>query len=72
MQDFDKYAIEHQTTTAHKKVIRMLQGSRWDRMINEDQHRQSNMLPIVQEINRNKLRWYDHLMKEEEESNRVV
>ena len=55
-------------------VIRMIQGvTRWDRKRNEDLYKQSNMLPIVQVINKNKLRWFGHVMRTEEESTlRVV
>ena len=56
------------------KVIRMIQGvARWDRKINDDLYKQSNMLPNVQVINKNKLRWFGHVMRREEESTlRVV
>ena len=56
------------------KVIRMIQGvARWDRKRNEDLYKQSNMLPNVQVINKNKLRWFGHVMRREEESTlRVV
>ena len=44
-----------------------------DRKRNEDLHKQSNMLSIVQVINKNKLRWFGHVMRREEESTlRVV
>ena len=60
--------LEQQITTANMKVIRIIQGvTRWDRTINEDLYKQSNMLPIVQVINKNKLRWFGHVMKKEEE-----
>ena len=66
--------LEQQITTADMKVIRMIQGvTRWDRKRNEDLYKQSNMLPIVQVINKNKLRWFGHVMRREEESTlRVV
>ena len=36
-------------------------------------YKQSNMLPIVQVINKNKLRWFGHVMGREEDSTlRVV
>ena len=57
---------EQQITTAYMKVIRMV--TRWDRKRNEDLYKQSNMLPIVQVINKNKRRWFDHVMRREEES----
>ena len=51
--------LEQQITTADMKVIRMTQGAtRWGRKINEDLYKQSNMLSIVQVINKNKLRWF--------------
>ena len=52
----------------------MIQGvTRWDRKHNEDLYKQSNMLPIVQVINQNKLRWFGHgMMREEELTLRVV
>ena len=65
--------LELQITTADMKVIRMIQGvTRWDRKRNEDLHKQSNMLPIVQVINKNKLRWFGHVMRREEDSTLVV
>ena len=66
--------LEQQITTAYMKVIRMTQGvTRWDRKRNEDLYKQSNMLSIVQLINKNKLRWFSHVMRREEESTlRVV
>ena len=54
--------LEQQITTADMKVIRC------DRKINEDQCKQRNMLPIVQVINKNKLRWFGHVMRREEKS----
>ena len=55
-------------------VTRMIQGvTRWDRKRNEDIYKQSNMLHIVQVINKNKLGWFGHVMGREEESTlRVV
>ena len=66
--------LEQQITTADMKVIRMIQGvTRWDRKRNEDLYKQSNMLHIDQVINKNKLRWFGHVMGREEESTlRVV
>ena len=56
MLDFDK-RLEQQITTADMKVIRIIQVViRWDRKRNEDLYKQSNMLPIVQVINKNKRR----------------
>ena len=75
MLDFEmKKRLEQQITTADMKVIRMIQGvTRWDRKRNEDLSKQNNMLPIVQVINKNKLRWFGHVMRREEESTlRVV
>ena len=64
MLDFDKTA-----RTADMKVIRLIHGvSRWDRKRNENLCRQSNMLPVVQVINKNELRWFGHVMRREEES----
>ena len=61
--------LEQQITTADMKVIRMIQGvTRWDSKRNEDLYKQSNMVPIVQGINKNKLRWFGHVMRREEES----
>ena len=56
------------------KVTRTIQGvTRWDGKRNEDLYKQSNMLHIVQVINKNKLRWFGHVMGREEESTlRVV
>ena len=56
------------------KVIRMIQVfTRWDRKRQGDLCRQSNMLLIVQVINKNKLRWFGHVVRREEESTvRVV
>ena len=49
----------------------MIQGvARWDRKRNEDV--QSNMRPIVQVINKNKLRWFGHEEREEKSIPRVV
>ena len=54
---------------SNMKVIRMIQGvTRWDRNRNEDLYKQSNMLLIVQVINNNKLRWFGHVVRREEES----
>ena len=66
--------LQQQITTADMKVIRMIQWvTRWDGKRNEDLYKQSNMLPIVQVINKNKLRLFGHLMTTEEESTlRVV
>ena len=66
--------LEQQITTADMKVIRMIQGvTRWDRKRNEDIYKQSNMLSIVQVIDKNKLRWFGHVMRRAEESTlRVV
>ena len=66
--------LDQQITTADMKVIRMIQGvTRWDRKRNEDLYKPSNMLPIVQVINKNKLRWFGHAMRREEDSTlRVV
>ena len=66
--------LEQQITTADMEFIRMIQGvTIWDRKRNEDLYKQSNMLPIVQVINKNKLRWFGHVMRREEESTlRVV
>ena len=52
----------------------MVKGvTRWDRKRNEDLYQQSNMLPIDQVINKNTLRWFDHVMRREEElTQRVV
>ena len=67
MLDFEK-RLEQQITTAKMKVIRMIQGvTRWDRKRNEDLYKQSNMLAIVQVISKNKLRWFGHVMRREEE-----
>ena len=56
-----------QQITADMKVIRMIQGvTRWDRKRNEDLYKQSNMLRIVQ-VNKNKLFWFGHIMRREEE-----
>ena len=61
--------LEQQVTTADTKCIRMIQGvTRWDRKRNKELYKQSNMLPIVQVINKNKLRWFGHVMGREEES----
>ena len=69
MLDFDKKSMEHQITTADMKVIRMIRGvTRWGRNRNEDLYKQSNMLLIVQVINNNKLRWFGHVVRREEES----
>ena len=35
---------------------------------NEDMYRQINMLPIVQVVNKNKFRWFGHVMRRDEES----
>ncbi len=74
MLDFDKKSMEHQITTADMKVIRMIRGvTRWGRNRNEDLYKQSNMLTIVQVINKNKLRRFGHVMRSEEDSTlRVV
>ena len=66
--------LEQRITTADMKVIRMIQGvTRWDRKRNEDLYKQSNMLPNVQLISKNKLRWFGHAMPREDESTlRVV
>ena len=66
--------LEQQITTADMKVIRLIQWvTRWDRKRNEDLYKQSNMLPIVQVINKNKLLRFGHVMMGEEESTlRVV
>ena len=66
--------LEQQITTADMKVIRMIQGvTRWDGKRYEDLYKQSNMLHIVQVINKNKLRWFGHVTEREEESTmRVV
>ena len=46
--------------------------TRWDGKRNEDLYKQSNM-HIVEVINKNKLRWFGHVMGREEESTlRVV
>ena len=61
--------LEQQITTAERKVINMIQGvTRWVRKRNEDLCRQNNMQPIVQVINKNKLRSFGHVMRREEES----
>ena len=76
MLDFVTKRLEQQITTADMKVIRIIQGvTRWDRKRNEDKqkYKQSNMLPFVQVINNNKLRWFGHVMRREEDSTlRVV
>ena len=56
------------------KVTRIIQWvTKWDGKRNEDLYKQSNMLHIVQVINKNKLRWFGHVMGREEESTlRVV
>ena len=65
--------LEQQITTADMKVIRMIQGvTRWDGKINEDLYTQNNMLHIVQVITKNKLRWFGHVMRREEESALMV
>ena len=61
--------LEQPITTADMKVIRMIQGvTRCDRKRDEDVNKQSNMLPIVQVINTNKLRWFGHVIRREVES----
>ena len=61
--------LEQQITTAYMKVMRMIQGgTRWDRKRNGDLYRQSNMLSIVHVINKNKLRWFGHVIRREEDS----
>ena len=58
--------LEEQITPADMKVIKMIQGvTRWDGKRNEDLYKQSNMLPIVQVINKSKLRWFGHVMRRE-------
>ena len=66
--------LEQQIRTADMNVIRMIQGvTRWDRKRNEDLYKQSSMLPIVQVINKNKLRWFGQVIRREEDSTlRVV
>ena len=66
--------LEQQITTADMKVIRKIQGvTRWDSKRNEDLYKQSNMLHIVQVINKNNLRWFGHVTRREEYSTlRVV
>ena len=47
--------------------------TKWDRKRNEDLYKQSNMLHIVQVINKKKLRLFGHVMGRDEESTlRVV
>ena len=56
--------LEQQITTADMKVIRMIQGvTRWGRTRDEDVNKQSIMLPIVQVINKNKLRWFGYVIR---------
>ena len=40
--------------------------------INEDMYKQNNILPIVQVINKNKLQWFGHAMRREEDSTLMV
>ena len=59
---------EHQITTADMKVIRMIPGvTRWDIKRSENLYRQSNMLLIVQVISQNKLQWFGHAIRREED-----
>ena len=65
--------LEQQITTTYMKVIRMERGvTIWHRKRNENLYKQSNMLPIVQVINRNKPRWFGHVIRREEESTLTV
>ena len=58
MLDFEQ-RLQQQITTLDMKVIKMIQGvTRWDRKRNEDLYKHSDMLPIVQVINKNKLRCF--------------
>ena len=64
--------LEQQITTANMKVIRMIQGvTRRDRKRNEDLYKHRNMLPIVQVITKNILRWFGHVMRRQEDSTLV-
>ena len=65
--------LEQHITTAYMKVIRMVKGvTRWDRKRNEDLYQQSKILPIVQVSDKNKLRWFGHVTRREDESTRTV
>ena len=66
--------LEQNITTEDANVIKVIQGvARFDRKRNEDLHRQINMLPIVQVLNKNTLRRFGHVtMREEESTLRVV
>ena len=61
--------MEKHIIIADVKLIRMIRGvTRWDRKINNDLCRQSNLLPIVQVINKNKLLLFGHVMRRQKES----
>ena len=65
--------VEELITTADMKGIRYKESPDGTQKGNEDLYRQSNMLTVVQVINKNKLRWFGHVMRREEESTlRVV
>ena len=68
MLDFDKKARTTDYNSRHESYQNYTRGHQ-----NEDLYKQSNMLPIVQVIDKNKLRWFGHVMATEEESTlRVV
>ena len=68
MPDFDKKARTADYNSRHESYQNDTRVTRWDRKRHEDLYKQSNMLPIVEEINKNKLRWFGHVMRREEES----
>ena len=73
MLDFDKEARTADYNSRHERYQNYTMGHQiWDGKRNEDLYKQSNM-HIVQVINKNKLRWFGHVMRREEESTlRVV
>ena len=68
MLDFDKKARTADNNSRHESYQNDTRGHQIGQLTNEDLYRQSNMLPIVQAINKNKLWWFGHVMRREKES----
>ena len=68
MLDFDNNSRTADYNVIHESYQNDTRVTRCDRKRNEDLCRQSNILPIVQVINKNKLRWFGHGMGKEKES----
>ena len=68
MLDFDKKAGTADYNSRHESYQNDTRGHQMGQKRNEDLYKQGNMLSIVQVINKNKRRWFGHVMRREEES----